>query len=56
MLRWSSVKLMSIGRVCTCGHTAGALGPDPLDGGHHLVDAVGAAAEWNSGDSVVGMP
>jgi hypothetical protein len=21
-LRWSSVKLMSIGRVCTCGHTA----------------------------------
>ena len=37
MLRWSSVQLMSIGRVCTCGHTRGARGPLALDGGHHLV-------------------
>ena len=37
MLRWSSVQLMSIGRVCTCGHTRAPRGPRPLDGGHHLV-------------------
>ena len=56
MLRWSSVQLMSIGRVCTCGHTRAPRAhsrstasmtrstPSPIDG------------LWNSGDSVVGMP
>ena len=41
MLRWSSVQLMSMGRVCTCGHTAGAGLPLALHRLHHLLGAVG---------------
>ena len=55
-LRWSSVKLMSIGRVCTCGHTAAprarAVSTAPMIRFTPWL----LASEWNSGDSVVVMP
>ena len=55
-LRWSRVKLMSIGRVCTCGHTAAprarAVSTAPMIRFTPWL----LASEWNSGDSVVVMP
>ena len=56
MLRWSSVQLMSIGRVCTCGHTRAPLATSRSTAAITRAVLSGADVLWNSGDSVVGMP
>ena len=57
MLRWSSVQLMSIGRVCTCGHTRAPVATSRSTAASTRDRSTsGAAALWKIGDSVVGMP
>ena len=56
MLRWSSVQLMSIGRVCTCGHTRAPAAHSRSTAAITLSHASGTALLWKIGESVVGMP
>ena len=55
-LRSRSVKLMSIGRVCTCGQTRAPSSDHSCTRDSTAPTSSGVCADSNSGESVVGMP
>ena len=52
----SRLKLMSIGRVCTCGHTRAPRANCSATRSSTRGTLSGTAAESKSGEKVVGMP
>ena len=55
-LRSRSVKLMSIGRVWTCGQTRAPRSDHSCTRASTVPASSGVAVDSNSGESVVGMP